>query len=147
MVIADFATGVRDANCNLNEEAPIDELFGLDRSKRAGIFNGKLVLRSGIDRMNADMTLFDKELDLVGKTTTASSLGRLNVAMNAGYINNYGEGKAIYLGFPIDDYVKDRYTGANSDRFYFFRNLFSIGGVEAPTPPEPAAGEYGNETE
>jgi len=132
MVIADLATGVRDGNCVLVKEPPIDELFGLDRSGRTSVFEGGVVLRNSFGDMTVDVSLFDKEIDLVPAVTTAKNLGRLNIAMGAGFINSYGEGKAVYLGFPIDDYAKDRFTGANKDRLDFFRDLFALGGVEAP---------------
>ena len=131
MVIADYLTGIRNQHCVLMEKFPIDEMFGIEREPTMGMFQSRIELNKSAGGVNADLVLFDSEIELFSSTTTAKNLGAMCFSMKTGFVNDYGEGKAIYLNFPVDRYVKNRYKGHEKDMLDFFRDLFASGGVEA----------------
>lgn len=131
MVVADWLTGIRDGHGKRRESFPIDEVFGIVRNARMDIFRGRLELAGSAGGIDADLVLFDRELELFSETTTAEPLGSM-ISFKAGMVNRFGSGLALYLGFPIEGYVADRYRGHAEPLREFFRRVLAAGGVEAP---------------
>ena len=140
LAVADWLTGIRDAHGVPRDRFPIDEIFGIERDPRMDVFRGAIELRGSAHGIDADLVLPDRELELFSTVTTARPLGTQVRSFKAGMVNACGDGKAVYLGFPIEGYVADRYRGHEGPMREFFRRVFAAGGVEAPLRVVSAGG-------
>ncbi|MBI3921949.1 MAG: beta-galactosidase trimerization domain-containing protein [Armatimonadetes bacterium] len=128
-VVADMLTGVRDEHLVPLKQYPMDEVFGMERSaSQTSLYRGGLRLKGEFEGLKMDLTLPDREFDSM-LLTSGVPLGEANQAFKACIANRYGKGRAIYLGFTIDGYLRDRALGTEGSLLKLFADITSWSGI------------------
>ena len=101
MITADFRPGVMDGHGRMRENAPLDEVFGIERRGMAREYKQAAVTLDGDEPLTV-ATVTRVETNVA--PSTARALAHAG-AFPAAMVNDYGKGKACYLNFGVDQYA------------------------------------------
>ena len=134
VAIADMFIGVRDEHLVpiADQIYPIDEVFGIMQKhpnfRQLTVFTGNIYVDGSYDGLSVKADLPHRNT-LIMPMTTGVPLGNAHKHFRSFIVNHYGKGKALYLNFPVDGYLRDRYYGRDSSLLDIFRNTMQWAGV------------------
>ena len=129
-VIADWLTGVRDAHAKPIETYPIDTIFGFKRSKYRSVFSGDIRIQREWDGLDLSLVLPNRECADSFELESAQTMGYCKTIFRVCMLNRYGEGRTVFLNFPLSGYLERRYEGREREWREFMRRLLAWCGAE-----------------
>jgi hypothetical protein len=144
-VIGDLQTGIMDQHCRLYDSGKLDELFGIERlttDAEPFYINGGFMTNKDFPYFNHYLEHIPGQED-IGPGVVMAEIGTRTTSGKAAYVddfarrvasvvvNEYGNGKGIYLNFSLDQYSTQRTkdNGGKGTR-QLLREIFGLTSVK-----------------
>lgn len=115
VVIGDIQTGIMDEHCRLCDKGSLDDVFGITRltlDARPFYINGEFICKKDFDYFDFDLSECKEfkmaEAGIRESSGKAAYVDAFMQKVASVVINEYGNGKGIYLNFALNHYPKER---------------------------------------